>query len=152
MLPADQTFLFINKDNDTMAVDAKWSVHLMNLDIWPRMLTSFMHLLNLVCEEVKMCWGFKDVAPSDMAHPSPIYVFVSADFNNDGYKEQLQQCRTVATTSVSVSFSGGRVSDVMVYYIGIGLATIASKGEPGNWYMGKEAVFAPELLFSESKQ
>jgi hypothetical protein len=86
MLPEDQTFLFINKDNDTMTVDAKWSVHLMNLDIWPRMLTSFMHLLNLVCEEVKMCWGFKDVAPIDMAHPSPIYVVVSADFNSDGYK------------------------------------------------------------------
>lgn len=106
MLPEDQTFLFINKDNDTMTVDAKWSVHLMNLDIWPRMLTSVMHLLNLVCEEVKMCWEFKDVAPSDMAHPSPIYVVVSADFNNDGYKEQLQQYRTVATTFVRwVDFS-----------------------------------------------
>lgn len=46
MLPEDQTFLFINKDNDTMTVDAKWSVNLMNLDIWPRMLTSFMHFLN----------------------------------------------------------------------------------------------------------
>ncbi len=52
MLPEDQTFLFINKDNDTMTVDAKWSVHLMNLDIWPRMLTGFVHLLNLVCENV----------------------------------------------------------------------------------------------------
>ncbi|CAM6058924.1 unnamed protein product [Sphagnum tenellum] len=140
ILPEDQTFLLINKDNDTMTVDAKWSVHLMNLDVWPRMLTSFMHLLNLVCEEVKMCWEFKDVAPLDMAHPSPIYVVVSADFNNDGYKEQLQQCRTVATTSVRrnvycliagwysehasvvlfssvpisrVSFFGGRVSDLM---------------------------------------
>lgn len=111
MLPEDQTFLFINKDNDTMTVDAKWSVHLMNLDIWPRMLTSFMHLLNLVCEEVKMCWGFKDVAPSDMAHPSPIYVVVSADFNNDGYKEQLQQYRTTATTSVKwVDFLNSKLS------------------------------------------
>ncbi len=57
-----------------------------------------------------MCWGFKDVAPSDMAHPSPIYVVVSADFNNDSYKEQLQQYSTVATTVRWVDFLNSKLS------------------------------------------